>query len=510
MTIPTFAKPRELKHTPVDILVHAYNSKCLASNRLGPCGPDLADFYGDNVTNFPRTFLRPPASEEAIAALDAKFRENGFPHGMPEDLATFYRVTDGIFEGDDGVSGGEIFSPVEGVEVITDAMVWPCELLPFFDEYEKLGFQLDLKWPEIKCAVQLGAGGDEGVQLLVPPAMTREGIDVAEKAWENGDSKTRHQLEAVAERIYGGWDEMKKLEVAMIRSYHWAAETESFSSFKHMLEAYVMDASSKEGQQDDDGGKDDDETEDENDSAEEGDDDNELTVGSQEEVDALKDKKIIFTGTFQSMDRKTCEQKAKDHGGQLTRKLADADYVVVGDRAGPKKLQEISELGLKTIDEQQFLALIQEEDLEKTPDQDSGPVAPKKKDVIVPKSTQTGSVGKDASETLAGKKILFTGTFETMDRKQAKQEAEQHGAKVISAIPKGDGLDFIVLGVNAGPNKLKEIEQRGLRTITEQDFLDMIAGLGKDEAAASGTGQKRANQAAAEPKQAQKRQRGAK
>ncbi|KAF3020253.1 hypothetical protein E8E14_012433 [Neopestalotiopsis sp. 37M] len=537
MTIPTFARPRELQHTPIDVLVHAYNSKCLAINKLAPCGPDLADFHDGDVTQYPRTFLQPPASEEAIKALDRTFRDNGFPNGMPEDVGAFYRVTNGIFSGDDGASGGEIFRPAEHVEVMTaDDVLWPCELLPFIDDDNRVGLDLTLEWPEMQHAVQLGAGGDEGTQLLVPPEMTKKAIAVAEKAWKDGDDKTKRILEEIAEKIYGGWEDMKKLEVAVIRVYHWAAETESFSSFKHMLEAYVMDAGNTKADDGNDGGDegedgaDGDETIDDNSAVEEVDDDEtqdedeeddkELSAGPQEGADALKDRKIIFTGTFETMDRKTCEAKAKEHGAQLTRKLADADYVVVGTRAGPKKLEEISNLGLKTIDEQQFLALLGNEDSEPLPAkakapkpaqtkaEDSKPVPQTKKDTTKSKvNSGAGPVSKDTTVTLAGKKILFTGTFDTMDRKQAKQEAEKHGAKVISAIPKGDGLDFIVLGANAGPNKLKEIEDRGLQTVTEQEFLEMTDNDGEKT---SSQGKKRANPADSEPKQAKKRQRVAK
>lgn len=525
------ADQAHLRHIPVDILVHAYNSKCLAANTLLPSGPDFAELYDgdgdeDKDKARPRTFLHAPASEEAIAALDARVRAHGFPAGLPADVAALYRATDGIYApGGDGDGNDEIFRPAALVEMVDDAE-WPCELLPL------PGADVDIEWPDIAKAVQLGAGGDEGMQLLVPPATTAEAIRVAEEAWKNADEKARAEMEKVAGKIYGGWDEMKKLEVAVIRTYHWATETEVFANFQHLLlDGYVM-ADAKDG-------KDEDEDEDEENEDEEGGEDGgdgadedgdetepeEVEGGDDEETEddeepkpkkgrkaapkskrsALDNVKLIFTGTFKTMDRKTCEQTAKQHGGQLTRKLADADYIVLGERAGPKKIEEIKKLGLTTINEQQFLKLLEGED----PGEGQAPAptpAPVAKAVKAqPKAKSKSSASMGSVESLEGKKILFTGTLETMDRKKSKETAEKHGAKVITKL---ENTDFIVLGINAGPKKLEEIEKKGLRTVTEQEFLAMTeAGGGSEDAATSGT--KRAQKDSA-PKRATKRQRGGK
>lgn len=45
---------------------------------------------------------------------------------------------------------------------------------------------------------------------------------------------------------------------------------------------------------------------------------------------------LIFTGTFESMDRKTSEATAKKYGAAIipANKLAEVDMVVLGTRAG--------------------------------------------------------------------------------------------------------------------------------------------------------------------------------
>ncbi len=72
----------------------------------------------------------------------------------------------------------------------------------------------------------------------------------------------------------------------------------------------------------------------------------------------------------------------------------------------------------------------------------------------------------------AGKTILFTGSLQTMSRKEAQAKAEAAGAKNISAV--SGNLDFLVVGEKAG-SKLKKAKELGTVTIlTEQEFLEQL------------------------------------
>ncbi len=73
----------------------------------------------------------------------------------------------------------------------------------------------------------------------------------------------------------------------------------------------------------------------------------------------LQDVKILFTGTFETMDRVTSIATAKKYGGDVVTKLEDTDYIVVGLRAGPKKLQTINELELETLTEEEFFGILE-------------------------------------------------------------------------------------------------------------------------------------------------------
>lgn len=71
-----------------------------------------------------------------------------------------------------------------------------------------------------------------------------------------------------------------------------------------------------------------------------------------------------------------------------------------------------------------------------------------------------------------GKTILFTGSLQTMSRKEAQQKAEAAGAKNISAV--SGNLDILVVGEKAG-SKLKKAEALGtVEILTEEEFLERV------------------------------------
>ena len=78
-----------------------------------------------------------------------------------------------------------------------------------------------------------------------------------------------------------------------------------------------------------------------------------------------------------------------------------------------------------------------------------------------------------ADAPLAGKSILFTGTLQTMGRKEAQEKAEAAGARNVSAV--SSKLDILVAGEAAG-SKLKKARELGtVQVLTEEEFLKLIA-----------------------------------
>jgi len=71
---------------------------------------------------------------------------------------------------------------------------------------------------------------------------------------------------------------------------------------------------------------------------------------------------------------------------------------------------------------------------------------------------------------ISNKKVVFTGTLETMTRDEAKERAKSKGAKVMSAI--SSGVDYLVAGKDAG-SKLKKAEELGIKVISEEEWLEL-------------------------------------
>jgi DNA ligase (NAD+) len=72
---------------------------------------------------------------------------------------------------------------------------------------------------------------------------------------------------------------------------------------------------------------------------------------------------------------------------------------------------------------------------------------------------------------LAGKTLVLTGTFPTLQRSEATQLIEDHGGKVSSSVSKK--TDFVVAGEEAG-SKLDKARELGVTVLDEAGLLEMI------------------------------------
>lgn len=73
---------------------------------------------------------------------------------------------------------------------------------------------------------------------------------------------------------------------------------------------------------------------------------------------------------------------------------------------------------------------------------------------------------------LMGKTFVFTGLLKTISREDAQALVKQYGGKVTGA--PSSKTDFVVLGDDAGPSKLRKIKEHGIKTIDEAGLFYLI------------------------------------
>jgi replication factor C subunit 1 len=76
---------------------------------------------------------------------------------------------------------------------------------------------------------------------------------------------------------------------------------------------------------------------------------------------------------------------------------------------------------------------------------------------------------------LTGLSFVFTGVLKTIGRDEGQELVKKYGGKVTGQ-PSGK-TDFVVLGDDAGPSKLKKIKEAGIKTIDENGLFELIKKL---------------------------------
>ena len=73
---------------------------------------------------------------------------------------------------------------------------------------------------------------------------------------------------------------------------------------------------------------------------------------------------------------------------------------------------------------------------------------------------------------LSGLTFVFTGMMPSLDREVAQNLVKQYGGRITTA--PSTKTNFVVVGENAGANKIKTIKEKGLKAIDEDGFLHLL------------------------------------
>lgn len=79
----------------------------------------------------------------------------------------------------------------------------------------------------------------------------------------------------------------------------------------------------------------------------------------------------------------------------------------------------------------------------------------------------------NTSEKLKDLSFVVSGVFSKFSRDEIKKTIEQNGGKNVGSI--SGKTNFVLAGENMGPEKLKKAEKLGVKIITEDEFINMIA-----------------------------------
>ncbi|KAL1738483.1 P-loop containing nucleoside triphosphate hydrolase protein, partial [Schizophyllum fasciatum] len=95
-----------------------------------------------------------------------------------------------------------------------------------------------------------------------------------------------------------------------------------------------------------------------------------------------------------------------------------------------------------------------------------------------PSAPGSKEVPDGAPNALAGLTFVFTGELSAFSRDEAVELAKRFGGRVTGQ-PSGK-TDYVVLGENAGESKLRAIKKNGLKTLNEDQFLELIGTRNRD------------------------------
>jgi replication factor C subunit 1 len=89
-----------------------------------------------------------------------------------------------------------------------------------------------------------------------------------------------------------------------------------------------------------------------------------------------------------------------------------------------------------------------------------------------PPNAGAAEIPEGEDDCLVGKTFVFTGLLKTISREEGQALVKRYGGKVTGA-PSGK-TDFVVLGDDAGPSKLRKIQELGIKTIDEEGLFYLI------------------------------------
>jgi DNA ligase (NAD+) len=164
----------------------------------------------------------------------------------------------------------------------------------------------------------------------------------------------------------------------------------------------------------------------------------------------LLGKTVVVTGTLKNHKRHEIEEKIEQLGGKAGSSVSkNTSFVIVGEDAG-SKLDKAKELGIKTMTEDEFEALVGD---------------------LLKAAVAAPAGAAPLGTALAGKTVVVTGALVNYKRHEIEDLITAHGGKPASSVSKN--TSFVVVGEEAG-SKLDKARGLGVPVLTEKEFEKRI------------------------------------
>ncbi|KAJ4379553.1 hypothetical protein N0V86_004734 [Didymella sp. IMI 355093] len=163
---------------------------------------------------------------------------------LPEDYKEFLRITNGFWSDryhDQPNNPGNLFYGIQGIDTSDDCL-WVHDLdftlLPWEVTHT---FQDEIALGDF-TGFSVGAGGDEGSAILIPPSSMKDILERFDEVYAAADTRGKKVLERGALDLYGGIERLRKMEWLCVESFHWDPEPRLYYGFRGYLEYCVEKA----------------------------------------------------------------------------------------------------------------------------------------------------------------------------------------------------------------------------------------------------------------------------
>jgi hypothetical protein len=197
--------------------------------------------------------LHPPGTEEEIVELEERLsttkasREDEdlglmLPEGsLPEDYKEFLRISNGFYTSSPNDPGSLFY----GIEAVGSEEIYSYDFTLF--DYGLTLHTNDELHLENFTGFPIGAGGDEGQAVLVPPSYVKLILEMFEKAYAAADARSKCYYRMGALDTFGGLERLRSLEWLIVVSFHWDPEARYYRSFQDYLASCAETAIKKRG-----------------------------------------------------------------------------------------------------------------------------------------------------------------------------------------------------------------------------------------------------------------------